>query len=261
MDKIRKTKIYRPYGTTYLEALKKARIKQLRSQAVANELFSYVLFLIILFIISYANRDPDSYILKRHLYRNIVSKNGFDKLNNTDDWFRWAHKTLVSELKAGPLYNDQPPYGFRGYIGDLTQRIMGYATLRQVRIKRNTCRVAHEVQNLTRECAQHTSLVDEDTTDYCNAWEEETDITRQLPSCLMEEFKYSTAESLDGVLIRADLDSYLGGGYVFRIKGKNNEIRERLRKLQQQHWVNNQTRAVILEFATYNVNINNLIWK
>ena len=61
--------------------------------------------------------------------------------------------------QAGPLYNGQPPYGYRGYVGDLTQRMMGFATLRQVRIKRNTCRVAPEVQNLTRECAQNTGLV------------------------------------------------------------------------------------------------------
>ena len=63
-EKIEKTKLYRPYGEKYLEALKKARIKQIRSEAVANELFSYVIFLIILFIISYANRDADSILSK-----------------------------------------------------------------------------------------------------------------------------------------------------------------------------------------------------
>ena len=47
-----------------------------------------------------------------------------------------------------------------------------------IRIKRNSCRVAPEVQNLTRECAQFTNLVDEDSSDYCNAWEEMTELTR-----------------------------------------------------------------------------------
>ena len=47
--------------------MKKARIKQVRSQAVANELFSYVIFLLVLFIISYANRDQDSFKIKNHL--------------------------------------------------------------------------------------------------------------------------------------------------------------------------------------------------
>ena len=51
VERIPKTKLYRPYGDEYLEALKKARVKQIRSQAVANELFTYVIFLIMLFII------------------------------------------------------------------------------------------------------------------------------------------------------------------------------------------------------------------
>ena len=72
------------------------------------------------------------------------------KIKTADDYWEWAEKTLLSELKviwvpsiylvnmykshkAGPLYNGQPPYGYRGYIGDLVQRMMGYATLRQVR--------------------------------------------------------------------------------------------------------------------------------
>ena len=124
--------------------------------------------------------------------------------------------------------------------------MMGYAILRQVRIKRNTCRVAPEVANLTRECAQQSNLVNEDTDDYCNAWEESTELTRDLPSCQLPEFKYSTAEELDGTMIKAKLDSYLGGGYVFRLKGANKDLRAKLIKLQNQRWINNQTRAVIL---------------
>jgi hypothetical protein len=112
------------------------------------------------------------------------------------------------------------------------------------------------VQNLTRECAQQSAVVDEDIKDYCNAWEELTELTKELPSCVMPEFKYKTAEELDGFLISADLDSYSGGGYIVNIKGQSKDIRKNLVKLQQQRWINNQTRAVIFEFATYNVNIN-----
>ena len=57
----------RPYGKDFLSALKKARVKQVRSQAVANELFTYAIFLIVLFVISYANRDADSFQIKNHL--------------------------------------------------------------------------------------------------------------------------------------------------------------------------------------------------
>ena len=48
---------------------------------------------------------------------------------------------------------------------------------------------------------------------------------RDLPSCQLPEFKFTSAEALDGTLIRGDLDQYNGGGYVFRIKGANKDLR------------------------------------
>ena len=66
--RISKTVHFRsPYGKDFLLALKKARIKQVRSQAVANELFTYSIFLLVIFFISYANRDQDSFNIKNHI--------------------------------------------------------------------------------------------------------------------------------------------------------------------------------------------------
>ena len=78
--KTRKTKVYRPYSKTFLEALKKARTTEIRCQAVAAELFTYLMFLVIIFLISYGNRDPDSYILKNHMEQRIMYKNNFHKV-------------------------------------------------------------------------------------------------------------------------------------------------------------------------------------
>ena len=46
-----------------------------------------------------------------------------------------------------------------------------------------------------------------------------------MPSCELPEFKFTSAEDLDGTLIKAELDQYNGGGYVFRIKGANKDLR------------------------------------
>ena len=54
----------------------------------------------------------------------------FIQINTTNDYWNWTQKTLIPELKAGPLYNGKPPYGLRGFVGDHTQRMIGYGTLR-----------------------------------------------------------------------------------------------------------------------------------
>ena len=90
-------------------------------------------------------------------------------------------------------------------------------------------------------------------------WEETTALTMNLPSCSRPEFKYTTAEELQGLPYTAKVDAYTGGGYVYRLNAPAKQIREDLLELQRDHWVNNHTRAVFLELSAYNANVSQLI--
>ena len=103
---------------------------------------------------------------------------------------------------------------------------------------------------------QATNIINEDHTDYCHAWEEKTALTENLLSCLKPEFKYTTAKDLNGLPYTGAVDIYGGGGYVYRLNGAAKQVREDLIELQRQHWINNHTRAVFLEFSAYNANVN-----
>jgi hypothetical protein len=70
-----------------------------------------------------------------------------------------------------------------------------------------------------------------------------------------KEFKYKTAEELQSLPFSATLDSYSGGGYVYRIRGSAKNIQNDLEDLRRLYWVDNNTRAVFLEFSTYNANV------
>ncbi len=111
---------------------------------------------------------------------------------------------------------------------------------------------------MTQECAKASAFVNEDHGDYCNAWEEQNELTENLvwskkvgrwapissnfpqlyiqptslshifclfvfsvflqPSCQKPEFKYTTAADLDSLPYTAKLDIYGGGGYVYRYR-------------------------------------------
>ena len=45
----------------------------------------------------------------------------------------------MPELRAQAHYNGVPPHGLRGFVGDHTNRLMGYGVLRQIRVKPNSC--------------------------------------------------------------------------------------------------------------------------
>ena len=133
-------------------------------------------------------------------------------------------------------------------------------------------RVDRRFHNITQECARASAFINEDHSDYCNAWQEKTPLTENIVSlyslslekvtifCLQEscqrpEFKYTTADELDSLPFTAFLDLYGGGGYVYRMNVAQKDIEKELVMLQNNHWVNNHTRAVFLEFAVYNAQV------
>ena len=46
--------------------------------------------------------------------------------------------TFVPNIRADVWYNGGPPVGLRGYLNDYVSRVMGYATIRQLRVRRGT---------------------------------------------------------------------------------------------------------------------------
>jgi hypothetical protein len=60
----------------------------------------------------------------------------FHKIKNKDDFWVWAKSGLVDGIRAGVWYNNGQPIFLRGYINDKQSRIMGYATMRQLRVRR-----------------------------------------------------------------------------------------------------------------------------
>ena len=217
---------------------------------------NYVIFVIIVVIIAHGNRDPSAFQLQYTIEDNFIIKNGFNNIKTSNDFWDWAHSTIVDELRASFWYNGKPPYGLRGFIGDMQNRILGYGWMRQIRVKPNTCKVHKMVYNITQNCAQGSIFIDEDDTDYCNQWEEQNELTKSLPSCEMPQFKYTTADKLEALNYNARVDYYSGGGYVHEIKGTFDKSKKELKRLQSERWINNHTRAVFLEFSIYNANVN-----
>ncbi len=56
-------------------------------------------------------------------------------MQTTDDFWLWAINKLASGLRANTWYNDAQPYGLPGYINDFSSRMIGFAVLRQLRVK------------------------------------------------------------------------------------------------------------------------------
>ena len=69
-------------------------------------------------------------------------------------------------------------------------------------------------------------------------------------------WRYQTAEELNNDPIKASYNSYEGGGYAAILGYDEDTALGVLRETLGHGWVDRQTRAVILEFAVFNVNTN-----
>ena len=143
-----------PVDEGCLEKMRKKRQDEVAMTAIVKEIIIYGIFIINIYFISYGNRHPMSYTLKNLMEESFITNPKFDKIVTSNDWWNWVHNTAVPAVRAQKHYNGMPAYGLRGFMGDKANRIMGYAVLRQIRVKPNSCPVDMRVKGITQECAQ-----------------------------------------------------------------------------------------------------------
>jgi hypothetical protein len=46
----------------------------------------------------------------------------FNMVHDVNDWWTWFDKTLLPNVRVQNWYNNDPPYGLRGYLDDRVNR-------------------------------------------------------------------------------------------------------------------------------------------
>ena len=73
---------------------------------------------------------------------------------------------------------------------------------------------------------------------------------------MYNSFQYKDADKLQGSPIQGKFNTYDGSGFVYEMRGQLSFIQGNLTLLKEMNWIDRQTRAVFIEFSTYNPNIN-----
>lgn len=112
------------------------------------------------------------------------------------------------------------------------------------------------MEHVVSECAGFGNLINEDSLYYSTQWKGNLTMASRVP----QEYKYLTASQLNGFPFWGQLDWYGGGGYVVPLIAKRYEDGEKLIKkmtqLEKSRWIDKDTRAVFIEFGTYNAQVN-----
>ncbi|KAK3865158.1 hypothetical protein Pcinc_029214 [Petrolisthes cinctipes] len=232
---------------------KKREMKQ-----VLQDIGAYCFFLLILFVLVKGKADINAFYLQQHMSNTFI-KFGHRELDfstkiiTANHLWTWIHNVILDEVRAQRWYNKEPPYGLRGFLDDRHNRIVGYSIIRQVRSNPDGCFTPGAMRRSNEKCSGRRAEYEEEQRDFCDGWHQ---VKGPGLTCKHDEFKFLSSEELETYSLTGKLGSYGGGGYVIHLNGLQKDDAENLKKIQELGWINKHTRAVILEFTTYNANVN-----
>lgn len=112
--------------------------------------------------------------------------------------------------------------------------------------------------NESQWCQDDYSRSNEDRTSYFPGWIDENSNETFLvnrSSSIEKAFRYRTSEELDTYIYVGEHGKYSSGGYVYEFRGSLNHLRGNLSTLHRLSWIDDRTRAILIQISLYNPNI------
>ncbi|KAM7058305.1 LOW QUALITY PROTEIN: polycystin-1-like protein 2 [Molossus nigricans] len=230
--------VYQPPLAAYTEKMNTTHLKGQKAFALIGEIL-YRGFLWML-LAAYGQRDPSAYHFNRHLKHSFTQ--GFSAILGFQEVFTWANTTLVRNLCS-----HHP-----GFITDGNSKLVGSAQIRQVRVRDNSCPLAPWLQTSLDGCHAPYTLDIEDLSDDGDGWNASN---LNSSNGFSQAWQYQS-QSQRGYPIWGKLTVYQGGGYMVPLGTDRQSTARILQYLSDNTWLDSVARAVFVEFAVYNANVN-----
>ncbi|KAL3311307.1 polycystic kidney disease 1-like 2, partial [Cichlidogyrus casuarinus] len=171
-------------------------------------------------------------------------------IHTEHDVWKWLNVSVLPNLLAGSWYNGNSSNDQRGFLADRSSRMIGYARLRQLRVKPKKCDAQFTISQQTL-CYPGYSMHSQEEGNFVHGWQRATENRKPHPW-----FTYNSADTLGGYPFLGVVEWYSAGGYPVNLTGTASEIQNTLDSLRNIHWIDAATRAIFLEFTVYNPNLN-----
>lgn len=188
-----------------------------------------------------------------------------------DQFWKWLQTSFLANLRARTWYNNDIAENLTDYIDDKSNRIIGWAIMRQLRIRQSLslrnpsiaflfsfidslCKIPSIIRRLVDSCEDDYSLFDEDQRSYAPNWQ---NLTNQSDlSAMANAFIYRTSRELDSYVYVGDHGTYGSGGYVYEFRGDGENFHDDMIVLRQSSWIDDRSRAVMIQLNLYNPNVD-----
>ncbi|XP_061686297.1 polycystin-2 [Syngnathoides biaculeatus] len=236
------------WGTELMEDNNSSRERYLRN--VLREMLIYVAFLITVCVLTYGMVSTNMYYYTKvmsQLFLDTPLSAGdvatFRSLTTMEDFWKFTEGPFLNGMYWEVWYNNKSlPENQREPTIFYENLLLGVPRLRQVKVRNESCSVHEDLRDQVRDCYDVYTRANEDTAPFGpgngTAW----------------TYVAEGGSNASGHWGR--VSKYGGGGYYQDLSRTREESAVQLRFLKDHLWLDRGTRAVFLDFAVYNGNIN-----
>ncbi|KAK6494157.1 polycystin-2-like [Huso huso] len=234
------------WGTRLMEDSGASREKYLKN--VLRELITYIIFLVILCILTYGMVSSSMYYYTKVMSQLFLDtplsndeKTNFKTLASMGDFWKFAEGPLLGGLYWDAWYNNKTLPENQSFIY-YENLLLGVPRLRQLKVRNESCAIHEDLRDEIQDCYNMYSMGNEDTSPFGllsgTAW------------------TYAKEEDLNGSHHWGLITTYSGGGYYLDLSRTREKTAAKVKTLKENLWLDRGTRVVFIDFSVYNANIN-----
>lgn len=162
-----------PIDPVNLELQRIARLNKIKMNEILREGASYLAFLIVVIFLTQQIKSPDSNNVHTDLSRTFLTNSPiqFKAISTRKDFWLYLEKVLLENLYSPNWYNNKTLiWREKLTITNRNAIRVGAARIRQLRVKRDTCKLHSKVKDIFDHCHGDYNFVDDDTQDYDIGW-------------------------------------------------------------------------------------------
>ncbi|KAL0270578.1 UNVERIFIED_CONTAM: hypothetical protein PYX00_007942 [Menopon gallinae] len=177
------------------------------------------------------------------------------RLNYTHAW----DEESMKEARRRFLRHDDHVHQFvgvkdRSWTMDFAIKLIGKPRIRQLRVKNNTCAGTSYIVPRLNLCFSVFTMATEEKGDFNLWWDGDAD--KSLTPKERKPWSYTDPWESGATFLVAKHSTYPAGGYILDLAKNINDSIIVLNYMDAFQWINAGTRAIIIEFTLYCVNVN-----
>ncbi|XP_022787247.1 uncharacterized protein LOC111327355 [Stylophora pistillata] len=250
-----------PPNVDELNNAREQKKREIRMFQLSREIILYVLFLLALFSISFGQRDPKAFLIAKLIedtyLGGVYTGQQLYETDGIDNYWTWLEGTVLPSISSSNRDWAAGCHPLQEYTIDCNSRLVGGARVRQLRISEESCEVPGPLRGKISTCNEFYSFFKEDEDSYLPGWQiaNVTAEANTTSNATISPWIYQTSDELRSIPFLGLIGTYSGGGYAFDLSSAN-VTDAYLNNLKQNSWIDYRTRAVFVEVAIYNAQVN-----